>query len=59
MVILFLEQKGVEKLNSISDQRESYFKNKVTSLMMNGTVIKSLKQNPMKKKKTAHEQPSK
>lgn len=37
-------------MNSYSDQRESYFKNKVTTLMTKGVVIKSLKQNPMKKK---------
>jgi hypothetical protein len=37
-------------MNSLGDSRESYFKNKVTSLMTKQTVIKSLKENPMKKK---------
>lgn len=30
-------------MNSLGDPRESYFKNKVTSLMTKQTVIKSLK----------------
>lgn len=42
-------------MNSISDERESYFKNKVTALMTKGVVIKSLKQNPMKKKNKPEE----
>jgi hypothetical protein len=42
-------------MNSLADPRESYFKNKVTSLMTKQTVIKSLKQNPMKKKAKPHE----
>jgi len=37
-------------MNSLGDHRESYFKNKVTSLMTKQSVIKSLKENPMKKK---------
>ena len=37
-------------MNSLGDPRESYFKNKVTSLMTKQTVIRSLKENPMKKK---------
>jgi hypothetical protein len=41
-------------MNSVSDVRESYFKNKVTSLMTKQTVIKSLKQNNPMKKKTKH-----
>lgn len=41
-------------MNSMGDSRQSYFKNKVTSLMTKQTVIKSLKQNPMKKK-TKHD----
>lgn len=32
------------------DVRESYFKNKVTSLMMKGNVVKTLNKPPMAKK---------
>jgi hypothetical protein len=52
-------QRGVEKMNSIGDPRESYFKNKVTTLMTKQTVIKSLKENPMKKKNKHDEVPAK
>lgn len=37
-------------MNSIVDVRESYFKNKVTSLMMKNTVVKTLNKAPMAKK---------
>lgn len=37
-------------MNSYSDIRESYFKNRVTSLMMKGNVVKSLNKPPMAKK---------
>lgn len=43
-------QKGVEVMNSCMDIRESYFKNKVTSLMMKNNVIKTLNKPPMAKK---------
>lgn len=43
-------QRGVEKMNSTLDYRETFFKNKVTSLMSRPTVIKSLNK-PMSKKK--------
>lgn len=43
-------QSGVEKMNSIMDIRESYFKNKVTSLMTKNTVVKTLSKPPMAKK---------
>jgi hypothetical protein len=37
-------------MNSIMDVRESYFKNKVTSLMTKNTVVKTLTKPPMAKK---------
>lgn len=37
-------------MNSMMDIRESYFKNKVTSLMMKGNVVKTLNKPPMAKK---------
>ena len=37
-------------MNSQMDIRESYFKNKVTSLMMKSTVVKTLNKPPMAKK---------
>ena len=37
-------------MNSQMDYRESYFKNKVTSLMMKSTVVKTLNKPPMAKK---------
>jgi hypothetical protein len=37
-------------MNSLMDVRESYFKNKVTSLMMKSTVVKTLNKPPMAKK---------
>lgn len=37
-------------MNSLMDVRESYFKNKVTSLMMKGNVVKTLNKPPMAKK---------
>lgn len=37
-------------MNSVLDFRESYFKNKVTSLMTKNTVVKSLSKPPMAKK---------
>lgn len=37
-------------MNSLMDIRESYFKNKVTSLMMKGSVVKTLNKPPMAKK---------
>lgn len=50
MVFLGRSQRGVEKMNSLMDIRESYFKNKVTSLMMKNTVVKTLNKPPMSKK---------
>ena len=50
MVSYLLIQRGVEKMNSIGDIRESYFKNKVTDLMMKGNVVKTLNKPPMAKK---------
>ena len=43
-------QRGVERMNSVMDVRESYFKNKVTSLMTKNTVVKTLTKPPMAKK---------
>jgi hypothetical protein len=40
------------------DVRESYFKNKVTSLMSRGNVIKSLNKPPMAKKEKPLEVPA-
>ena len=37
-------------MNSVLDFRESYFKNKVTSLMTKNTVVKTLSRPPMAKK---------
>ena len=37
-------------MNSVMDVRESYFKNKVTSLMTKNTVVKTLTKPPMAKK---------
>ena len=37
-------------MNSVLDFRESYFKNKVTSLMTKNTVVKTLSKPPMAKK---------
>lgn len=37
-------------MNSVIDFRESYFKNKVTSLMTKNTVVKTLSKPPMAKK---------
>lgn len=48
--LLELYMRGVEKMNSLMDIRESYFKNKVTSLMMKGNVVKTLNKPPMAKK---------
>lgn len=47
-----LMQRGVERMNSMMDIRESFFKNKVTSLMSRPTVIKTLNK-PMSKKSQA------
>lgn len=38
-------------MNSCADIRECYFKNKVTSLMMRGNVVKSLNHAPPMAKK--------
>lgn len=45
-----LTQRGVEKMNSLMDIREAYFKNKVQSLMMKNSVVKTLNKPPMAKK---------
>jgi len=45
-----LTQRGVEKMNSLMDIREAYFKNKVQSLMMKNNVVKTLNKPPMAKK---------
>ena len=45
-------------MNSLMDVRESYFKNKVTSLMMKSTVVKTLNKPPMSKKEKALEVPA-
>lgn len=49
MVHLPTTQRGVEKMNSLIDIRESFFKNRVTSLMSRPTVIRILNK-PMSKK---------
>lgn len=38
-------------MNSLLDVRQSYFKNKLTSLMMKGNVVKSLSKPPPMTKK--------
>lgn len=50
MVVFRVMQKGVERMNSRMDIRQSYFKNKVTTLMMKGNVVKTLNKPPMAKK---------
>jgi len=37
-------------MNSLMDIREAYFKNKVQSLMMKNSVVKTLNKPPMSKK---------
>ena len=49
MVFLVLIQRGVERMNSLTDIRESFFKNRVTQLMSRPSVIKILNK-PMSKK---------
>lgn len=46
-------KRGVEKMNSIMDPRESFFKNKVTALMSKPAVIRILNSKPMGKKNEA------
>ena len=50
MVHLEIIQRGVEKMNSLMDIREAYFKNKVQLLMMKNNVVKTLNKPPMAKK---------
>jgi hypothetical protein len=50
MVYLEIIQRGVEKMNSLMDIREAYFKNKVQMLMMKNNVVKTLNKPPMAKK---------
>lgn len=46
-------KRGVEKMNTLIDSRESFFKNKVTSLMSRPTVMKVLNKPMIKKTQPA------
>lgn len=51
MVIWNVIQRGVQRMNSLVDMRQSFFKNKVTSLMSKTAVIRILNKPMIKKGK--------
>ena len=48
-------QKGVETLNSVRDNRELFFRNRLNNLMMRPSVVKTLNSS-VKNKENTHEE---
>jgi hypothetical protein len=51
-------QRAVEKLNSAQDSRESFFRNKVSSLMVKPNVLKVMANSNKKEQDVSSQQPN-